>query len=59
VRLQDTTAEIRIRASFLLLAVFVVLAERLEFEAILGAFFAGAIIKVVDRDQAMTHPQFR
>ena len=58
-RLQDTTAEIRIRASFLLLAVFVVLAERLEFEAILGAFFAGAIIKLVDRDQAMTHPQFR
>lgn len=59
VRLQDTTAEIRIRASFLLLAVFVVLAEQLEFEAILGAFFAGAIIKLVDRDQAMTHPQFR
>lgn len=59
VRLQDTTAEIRIRASFLLLAVFVVLAERLELEAILGAFFAGAIIKLVDRDQAMTHPQFR
>jgi Kef-type K+ transport system membrane component KefB len=59
VRLQDTTAEIRIRAAFLLLALFVVLAETLELEAILGAFFAGAIIKLVDRDQAMTHPQFR
>jgi Kef-type K+ transport system membrane component KefB len=58
-RLQDTTAEIRIRAAFLVLAVFVVLAEQLELEAILGAFFAGAIIKLVDRDQAMTHPQFR
>jgi Kef-type K+ transport system membrane component KefB len=58
-RLQDTTAEIRIRASFLLLAVFVVLAEELGLEAILGAFFAGAIIKLVDRDRAMTHPQFR
>jgi Kef-type K+ transport system membrane component KefB len=58
-RLQDTTAEIRVRAAFLVLAVFVVLAEQLEFEAILGAFFAGAIIKLVDRDQAMTHPQFR
>lgn len=58
-RLQDTTAEIRIRAAFLLLAVFVVLAEELGLEAILGAFFAGAIIKLVDRDQAMTHPQFR
>jgi Kef-type K+ transport system membrane component KefB len=58
-RLQDTTAEIRIRASFLLLAVFVVLAEELGLEAILGAFLAGAIIKLVDRDRAMTHPQFR
>ena len=59
VRLQDTTAEIRIRASFLLLAVFVVLGERLGLEAILGAFLAGAIIKLVDRDEAMTHPEFR
>jgi Kef-type K+ transport system membrane component KefB len=58
-RLQDTTAEIRIRASFLLLALFVVLAERLGLEAILGAFLAGAIIKLVDRDQTMTHPEFR
>jgi Kef-type K+ transport system membrane component KefB len=58
-RLQDTTAEIRIRASFLLLAVFVVLAEQLGLEAILGAFLAGAIVKLVDRDEMMTHPQFR
>jgi Kef-type K+ transport system membrane component KefB len=58
-RLQDTTAEIRIRGAFLLLAVFVVLAERLGLEAILGAFLAGAIIKLVDRDQMLTHPQFR
>src|SRR2546430_11714371 len=58
-RLQDTTAEIRIRGSFLLLTVFVVLAERLGLEAILGAFLAGAIVKLVDRDQTMTHPQFR
>jgi Kef-type K+ transport system membrane component KefB len=58
-RLQDTTAEIRIRGSFLLLAVFVVLAERLGLEAILGAFLAGAIVKLVDRDQTLTHPQFR
>jgi len=58
VRLQDTTAEIRIRASFLLLSVFAVLAERLGLEAILGAFLAGAIIKLVDRDQMTTHPEF-
>ena len=58
-RLQDTTAEIRIRASFLLLVLFAVLADRLGLEAILGAFLAGAIVKLVDRDEAMTHPEFR
>jgi Kef-type K+ transport system membrane component KefB len=58
-RLQDTTAEIRIRGAFLMLAVFVVLAERLGLEAILGAFLAGAILRLVDRDQMLTHPQFR
>ena len=59
VRLQDTTAQIRVRGAFLLLAVFVVLASRLGLEAILGAFLAGAILKLVDRDEAMTHPRFR
>jgi Kef-type K+ transport system membrane component KefB len=59
VRLQDTTAQIRVRGTFALLAVFVVLASKFGLEAILGAFLAGAILKFVDRDQAMTHPQFR
>jgi Kef-type K+ transport system membrane component KefB len=58
VRLQDTTAQIRVRGAFVLLAAFVVLAEKLGLEAILGAFLAGAVLKLVDRDQAMTHPQF-
>ncbi len=58
-RLQDSTAEIRVRGSFLLLTLFVVLAKRLGLEAILGAFLAGAIVKLVDRDQTVTHPQFR
>ena len=59
VRLQDTTAEIRVRGAFVLLAAFVVLADRLGLEAILGAFLAGATLKLIDRDEAMTHPQFR
>ena len=58
-RLQDTTAQIRVRAAFVLFVGFTVAAERFGAEAILGAFLAGAIIKLVDRDQAMTHPQFR
>src|SRR5436309_12642010 len=54
----DTSAQIRVRGAFLLLAVFVVLAEKLGLEAILGAFMAGAVLKLVDRDGAMTHPEF-
>jgi Kef-type K+ transport system membrane component KefB len=57
-RLQDTTAQIRVRGAFVLLAAFVVLADKLGLEAILGAFMAGAVLKLVDRDQAMTHPLF-
>jgi Kef-type K+ transport system membrane component KefB len=58
-RLQDTTAEIRVRGAFLLLIVFVVLASRFGLEAILGAFLAGATLKLLDRDDAMTHTFFR
>jgi Kef-type K+ transport system membrane component KefB len=58
VRLQDTTAEIRVRGAFLLLAVFVVLASQFGLEAILGAFLAGATLKLIDRDERMTHAFF-
>jgi Kef-type K+ transport system membrane component KefB len=59
VRLQDTTAQIRVRGAFLLLVVFVALAETLGLEVILGAFLAGAVLSLVDRDRMMTHPVFR
>jgi Kef-type K+ transport system membrane component KefB len=58
-RLQDTTAQIRVRGAFLLLIVLVALAERLGLEVILGAFLAGAVLTLVDRDEMMTHPRFR
>jgi Kef-type K+ transport system membrane component KefB len=57
-KLQDTTAEIRVRCAFLLLTVFVVLATKFGLEAILGAFLAGATLKLVDRDEGMTHAFF-
>ncbi len=59
VRLQDTTAEIRVRGAVLLVVLLVVLAEHFGLETILGAFIAGAVVGVIDRDQAMTHPLFR
>ena len=58
-RLQDTTAEIRVRLAVLLLVAFVALAERLGLETILGAFLAGAILNLIDRDAMSTHPNFR
>src|SRR4051812_45111356 len=58
-RLQDTTAQIRVRAAFLLLIGFVALAGKLGLEVILGAFIAGAIVSLIDRDREMTHPLFR
>jgi Kef-type K+ transport system membrane component KefB len=58
IRLQDTTAEIRVRFAVLLLVAFTALAERFGLESILGAFLAGAIVGLVDRDSA-SHPNFR
>ena len=59
VRLQDTTAQIRVRAAFLLFVGFAAVAEGLGLEVILGTFVAGMLISVVDRDRVMTHPDFR
>ena len=58
-RLQDTTAQIRVRGAFVLLIGFVALAENVGLEVILGAFAAGALLSLIDRDRQMTHPQFR
>ena len=50
-RLQDTTAQIRVRGAFVLLIGFVALAGQFGLEVILGAFIAGAIVSLVDRDR--------
>src|SRR5918911_1618077 len=48
-RLQDSSAQIRVRGAFLLLV---------GLEVILGAFFAGSVLKLLDRDRMMTHSGF-
>ena len=58
-RLQDTTAQIRVRAALVLFLGFAAVAEQLGLEVILGAFVAGAVISLLDRDKVMTHPDFR
>ncbi len=55
-KLMDTTAQIRIRFAMVLLVVFLALAQGLGFEAILGAFLAGAVLRLIDADAAAVHP---
>jgi Kef-type K+ transport system membrane component KefB len=59
IRLQDTTAQIRVRGAVVLLVGFAAIADSLGLESILGAFMAGAILSLLDRDEEMTHPEFR
>lgn len=57
-RLQDTTAQIRVRGAVMLLIGLVAIAARFGVELILAAFMAGAVLALVDRDRAMAHPVF-
>jgi Kef-type K+ transport system membrane component KefB len=57
-RLQDTTAQIRVRGAVLLLLTFTALAERFGIELLLASFMAGSVVSLIDRDGEMTHPQF-
>jgi Kef-type K+ transport system membrane component KefB len=58
-RLDDSSAQIRVRGALVLLIGFAALAEGLGLELILGAFVAGAILSLVDRDDQREHPSFR
>ena len=59
IRLQDTTAQIRVRGAMVLLIGFGAAAQQLGLEVILGTFAAGAILSLADPDRSMTHPDFR
>lgn len=58
-RLQDTTAQIRVRGAMALLVGLVALAVRFGVELLLAAFMAGSALSLVDKGEAMSHPQFR
>jgi Kef-type K+ transport system membrane component KefB len=58
-RLQDSSAQIRVRAAMVLMVGFVALAEALGLEVILGSFAAGALLGLLDQDRRMTHANFR
>lgn len=58
-RLEETTAQLGVRAAIVLLAGFYVLASDLGLETILGAFVAGALLRVVDNEERLIHERFR
>jgi Kef-type K+ transport system membrane component KefB len=58
-RLTDTTAQIRVRLSVLLLVGLAAAADRLGFEAILGAFLAGAVLRLIDKPADGGRPQLQ
>ncbi len=55
--LSSATSQIKVRAAFTMMLVFVVLAEMLGTEIILGAFLAGAIVSLLKRpeDSELVH----
>lgn len=57
--LQDTSAQIRVRGSMLLLLGASVAASDFRVDAILGAFLAGVVLSVVDRDLDEQYGHFR
>src|SRR5690242_6531027 len=57
-RLADTSAQIRVRWTVLLVAGLALAAQALGFEAILGAFLAGMLVRACDPDPERTHPLY-
>lgn len=57
--LQDTSAQLRIRGMFLLLSAFGAIALRFGLEGILGAFIAGLLVRLADRDGRVVNTQER
>ena len=57
-RLADTSAQIRVRLTVLLVAGLALAAQALGFEAILGAFLAGMLVRALDPEPERTHPLY-
>ncbi|MFN2143777.1 MAG: monovalent cation:proton antiporter family protein [Anaerolineales bacterium] len=55
--LSSATAQIKVRAAFTVMLIFVVLSERIGTEIILGAFLAGAIVSLLKQpeDDSLEH----
>lgn len=57
-RSADTSAQVRVRLTVVLVAGLAYVADAVGFEAILGAFLAGVLIRVLDPEPDRTHPHY-
>ena len=57
-RLEDRSAQLRVRATLTLALAFGVLAYQFGFASILGAFAAGLLVRAIDLTGHRPHPQF-
>jgi Kef-type K+ transport system membrane component KefB/endonuclease/exonuclease/phosphatase family metal-dependent hydrolase len=57
-RLEDTSAQLGVRVAVAVMLLFVAFSGRIGVETVLGAFVAGALLRVVDPDARITHEQF-
>ncbi len=58
-RLEDRSAQLRVRAALTLGLAFAWLAARFGFASILGAFAAGLLVRTIDLTNRAPHPQFQ
>lgn len=58
-RLEDRSAQLRVRATLTLALAFAVLAGRFGLASILGAFAAGLLVRTIDLTGRAPHPQFQ
>jgi Kef-type K+ transport system membrane component KefB len=58
-RLEDRSAQLRVRAALTVALAFGVLANRFGLASILGAFAAGLLVRIIDLSGHAPHPQFQ
>ena len=58
-RLHETSAQIGVRIAFLLLVGFVLMAQEFGLEVVLGAFLAGTMVSLLDRENAVDRTGLR
>src|SRR5712692_4281201 len=55
----ETSAQLGVRVAILVLAIFIALSNELGFEAVLGAFVAGALLRITDPEERLTNERLR